>query len=209
MSADVDITTWLTELGYGLPQTLATARATLEAHGLTRPGKQRLSEAKVERAREALEAALVRHCTSPECLVWARSTLRAPVACSPRSACERCGGSHNQRAVTELIELCRQSGVKKVVIVGGAPSTRQELEQAVGSALELRLVDGVQRRPQEKAKADVAWADLVLVWGGTELHHAVSKPYTDSREDKVVHIVKRGVAQLLAGATEHLKRRAR
>lgn len=210
MSADVEIDAWLSAEGFGLPDVKVKARAALEEAGLTRAGKQRLSMEKVARAKEALEAKFFLHCATPECVAFARASGREAVRCEPKSTCRRCGGSDNQRAVRDLVEACRARGASKLVIVGGSPSVREELERLVGSALALRLVDGTRAKPIEQAKADLAWADLVLLWGATELHHKVSKQYSDSAQGdvkkKVVHVPKRGIAQLLAGAVEHLKR---
>jgi hypothetical protein len=210
VSADVEIDSWLDEEGFGLPDVKARARAALEEARLTRPGKQRLSKEKVPRALELLHARFFLHCAAPECVAFAKASGKEAVRCEPRSTCQRCGGSANQRAVRDLVEICRARGVSKLVIVGGSPSVREELERLVGVALELRLVDGTRARPVDQAKADLAWADLVLLWGATELHHKVSKQYSDSAQGdvkkKFVHVPKRGIAQLLAGAIEHLKR---
>lgn len=210
MSADVEIDAWLAQAGYGLPDSKAKARAALEAAGLTRAGKQRLSTEKAPKAQAALEARFFLHCATLECVAFAKASGKEPLRCEPKGTCQRCGGSDNQRAVRDLLDACRQARASRVVIVGGSPSVREELERLIGSALELRLVDGTKARPIEQAKADLAWADLVLLWGATELHHKVSNQYQDSAQGpvkkKLVHVPKRGIAQLLAGAVEHLRR---
>lgn len=211
MSADVGIDEWLTGLGYGLPDSLRRARAVLEEAGLTRAGKTRMSEDKLERASAALSERLFLHCATPECVAFARGTGKETVPCDPKSACMRCGGSSNQRAVSDFVEACKRRGFSKVVIVGGSPAVREELERMVPPEVTLRLVDGTKARPIDQAKADLQWADLVMLWGATELHHKVSNQYQDSAtgplKKKLVHVPKRGIAQLLAGALEHLSRR--
>jgi hypothetical protein len=125
------------------------------------------------------------------------------VRVDPRTTCERCGGSDNLRAVTALLEACRAQSLGHVVIVGGSPSTREELVRLIGDKLEVRLVDGTERRPIERAKADLDWAELVLLWGASELHHKVSMQYTNAplpQRKKVLHVAKRGIAQLLSEA---------
>ncbi len=210
MSDDVDIDGWLRQLGYALPGSFAIARAALIEAGLTREGKARLSTLKVTRGEALLTARFFLHCAAPECVAFAQASGRTPVPCEPKSTCQRCGGSDNQRAVRDLLAACVERQVTKVVIVGGAPTTRQELERLIGTALELRLIDGTRARPIDQAKADLAWADLVVLWGATQLHHKVSNQYQDSAlgalKRKVVHIPKRGIAQLLSGAIDHLRR---
>jgi hypothetical protein len=210
VTADVEIDAWLNEAGFALPDVKQKARAALEEAGLTRPGKSRLSIEKVARAAAALKDRFFLHCATPECVAFAKSSGKEPVRCEPKSTCQRCGGSDNQRAVKDLLEACRRRGCSRVVIVGGSPSVREELERLIGGAIELRLVDGTKARPLEQAKADLAWGDLVLLWGATELHHKVSNQYQDSAQGalkrKLVHVRKRGIAQLIAGALEHLRR---
>jgi hypothetical protein len=99
--------------------------------------------------------------------------------------------------------------VRRVVIVGGSPAVREELEAQLGGHVELRMVDGTERHTADKARHNLDWADLVLVWGATELHHKVSGHYTGgppSVSRKVIHVTRRGVAALLAEAVTHLKR---
>lgn len=208
MSIDHDIDQWLAARGYGLREGKEAARAALEEAGLTRPGKRRFSSEKVGKVEQALAARFALHCESADCEQWARATLRTPLRCDPKPACERCGGSSNQRAERALLETCGRHGVRRLVVVGGSPAVREELDRALGGQLELRMVDGTERRTSEKAKSDLEWADLVLVWGGTELHHKVSGQYTGAspHKGKVVHIARRGVAALLEAAVEHFAR---
>jgi hypothetical protein len=207
MSTDEDIGRWLESEGFGLESERQRARAALEAAGLTRAGKQRLSSEKFERARDVLHSGFARHCSSPGCRDAAAKSGRPPSAVSDRRHCETCGGSDNGRAEKAFLDACVRKGVRKLVIVGGSPAVRQELTSKLDGPLELRLVDGTERRTADRAKSDVDWADLILVWGASELHHKVSRLYTQvppAQKRKVLHIVKRGVAALLDEAMRHL-----
>jgi hypothetical protein len=203
MSADIEIDEWLRSLGFG-GATRTEARAALVAAGLTREGKTRINLEKRERATQALTQQFARHCHSPECIQFAQRSGRRPIAVELKQACERCGGSENSRAAKELTE----AGIRRLVVVGGTPATREELERLLGANIELRLVDGTQHRASDRARADLEWADRVLLWGATELHHKVSKQYADvtATRHKVVHVPRRGIAQLLAGAVESMRR---
>ena len=167
-----------------------------------------MSDEKLARAATMLNERLFLHCTQAECVTFAKASRREPVECEPRNTCQRCGGSDNARAVKDVLEAFRARGLWKLVIVGGSPTVRQELERLVPPELELRLVDGTKARPLEQAKADLQWGDVVLLWGATELHHKVSNQYQDSAtgawKRKLVHVPKRGIAQLLAGLLAHL-----
>jgi hypothetical protein len=205
VSADVSIDDWLRERGFGAAPARAQARATLEEAGLTRAGKQRLSSEKLERAAGVLFERFFLHCQSGECSAAAAQSGKTAVLCDPKSACQSCGGSDNQRAAADFAQLF---GHRHLVIVGGSPSVWGELERLFAGKLELRLVDGTQRLTSDHAKADLEWADLVLLWGATELHHKVSMQYTNAPpplKKKVLHVAKRGIAALLSAGVEHLK----
>ena len=185
------------------------ARDALEVGGLTRTGKTRMSAAKEDRARSLLDTQLYKHCSTPACVAAAARSGRTPVLTAHRAACASCGGSDNRRAQEALVAACQRSGIRRLAIVGGSPSVREELRDALSGRLELRLVDGTERRTLNQARLDLDWADLVLLWGGSELDHRVSTLYTGAPpalRRKLVHTTKRGIAALLESAVVHLSR---
>jgi len=209
VSDDLDIEAWLSGLGFDLPEGRASARGALEAAGLTRSGKARMSTAKEERGRAVLESGFFLHCATPACIAAAATSGRTGVRTGQRSRCAHCGGSDNRRAQTALLAACQRTGVRRLVVVGGSPSVREELRDALGSGLDLRLVDGTERRSLAQARQDLDWAELVLLWGGSELDHRVSTLYTGAPSGlrrKLVHTSKRGIAALLEAAVAHLER---
>jgi hypothetical protein len=206
VSTDVSIDDWLKERGFGSGAARAAARAALEEAGLTRAGKQRLSNEKLERAASVLGDRFFLHCQNSECVAAAQHSGKAPIATETKGRCQSCGGSDNQRAAADFAQAF---GQRHLVIVGGSPAVWEELTRLFAGKLELRLVDGTARLTADNAKADLEWADLVLLWGATELHHKVSMHYTNAPpplKRKVLHVVKRGIAALLSAGTEHLRR---
>jgi len=209
VSADKDIDGWLGEQGITGPESRARARVALEEAGLTSARKVRISEPKLPRAEQVLAERFYRVCAASACQQVAKTSGREPLPVEPRSHCEHCGGSNNRRAETAFLEACLRHGVRKVVVVGGSPAVREELEDKLGGRIELRMVDGTERRTAVKAQSDLEWGDLVLVWGATELHHKVSSHYTQPgtpHRHKVVHVARRGVAALLDAGITHLER---
>ncbi|HUM12212.1 MAG TPA: hypothetical protein VLT82_14800 [Myxococcaceae bacterium] len=209
MSHDVDIDAWLSAEGFDLPDGRAAARDSLEAAGLTRAGKARMSAAKEGRARAVLAERLFKHCATPACVAAASRSGRTPVRTAHRIACASCGGSDNRRAEVALVTACEGAGIRRLAIVGGSPSVREELRDSLSGRLELRLIDGTERRTLAQARLDLDWADLVLLWGGSELDHRVSTLYTGAPPPlrrKLVHTSKRGIAALLEAAVVHLSR---
>lgn len=208
MSADLDIDGWFSEMGLSLSEPRQRLRQVLEEEGLTRAGKKRISEEKLPKLETLLQARFYRHCGSPECLKVATYSGREPLLADKKS-CERCGGSDNQRAAVELREAFTRRGYRKLLVVGGSPSVREEMSKLLDEHIELRMVDGTMRRTGDQARSDMEWADLVMVWGASELHHKVSLLYTQGPlplRKKVVLVAKRGVAALLSGAVEHLRK---
>jgi hypothetical protein len=209
VSADHDIDAWLAERGISLADSRERARNALVEAKVINPKKARMSDQKLERAEAVLAGRYFRVCGTAACMQVAVASGREPLLVEPKTHCERCGGSDNQRAVVDFLEACRKKGVRRMVVVGGSPAVREELEARIGGQVELRMVDGTERRTGERARHDLEWADLVLVWGATELHHKVSEHYTHgppALHHKVVHVARRGVSSLLAEAIAHLKR---
>ncbi len=208
MPSDRDIGETLAGLGFANPEHAKQARLALEAANLTRPGKSRISEEKLADVEKLLREKFVLACASPICQAAMRRARPAAalLLLSSTAGCEYCGGSDNRRAILRLGEACRKRGVRRILVVGGSPALHQELTQTGLSEWELRLVLGTDRRTSDRARADVEWSQLVLIWGGSELDHKVSALYT-SRPDakgKTVLVAKRGIAALLTAAAEHL-----
>jgi hypothetical protein len=197
---DLPIDALLDDLGYGTPELRAAARTALEVGGLTRPGKRRIAAAKREPARAALAAAVVAACADCAPSAAADDPARRVVVVDPER-CGICGGSSNERAIAALEAACAGAGVRRLVVVGGSPGTRADLRGRV-RGLELRLVDGVARRTLRQARDDLAWADLVVIWGATEIDHKTSALYTGAN---VVTCQRRGVTSLVETVLTRLK----
>lgn len=123
----------------------------------------------------------------------------APEAVDPLAALREEDDSDLRRAALALAETCQGAGVARLVVVGGSPKYHQQLQGLLGEALSLRLIDGQERRILKQARADVEWADVVLIWGGTLLDHKLSALYQGKHVRVVSH---RGLAGMLQLAAE-------
>ncbi len=204
--SDVAISEFLGSLGlHG--QDAERARVVFEAEGITNPRKTRLSAAKLERARAAIDARFARFARYCSACAARTDAGGREVVTVPAGACTRCGGSRNERALAELAEACASAGIARIVVVGGSPDIRRELG-ALRGALELRLVDGTERRTRAEAQRDLAWADLVVIGGSSELGHKVSSLYTrNPGGTPVVTVARRGIEAIAAAVVEHARRR--
>ena len=194
--------------GEGFRSTLAvvTARGVLEAAGLTRPGKTRIADEKLDRARAAIGRTLVRHCSSPECAASVADDGRQPVEVE-RASCSVCSGSNNTRALRRMLAACLSAGVRRVLVVGGRPPTYAAIADILGRDLDLRFVDGTSNLPNgADALRDCAWADLLVIWAPTPLPHKVSGLYRADvcRVSHRVTVHRRGIEALAAEVVEHL-----
>jgi hypothetical protein len=204
--ADTAIAELLRAEGFRSADAIAQARAALETAGLTRPGKSRMADEKLDRARDALGRSLVRHCSSPDCTSAVADDGRQPVEVE-RAHCSVCSGSNNTRALRRMESACSAAGVRRVLVVGGRPPMYAEIEGIPGRNLGLRFVDGTSNLPNgADALRDCAWADLLVIWAPTPLPHKVSSLY---RADVcgVAHRVtvhRRGIEALAAEVVEHL-----
>jgi hypothetical protein len=204
--ADTAIADLLGSEGFRSPAAVATARAALEAAGLTRPGKTRIADEKLDRARDAIGLALVRHCSSAECIAAVADDGRQAVEVE-RAHCSVCSGSNNVRAMRRMASACKRAGLRRVLVVGGRPPVYAEMERTLGRDLQLRFVDGTSNLPNgTDALRDCAWADLLVIWAPTPLPHKVSTLYR-AEVCGVAHRVtvhRRGIEALAAEVVEHL-----
>ena len=204
--SDTAIAELLASEGFRATESVAIARGVLEDAGLTRPGKTRISDEKLDRARDAIVLALVRHCSSAECTAAVADDGRRPVEVE-RAHCSVCSGSNNTRALRRMASACAAAGVRRVLVVGGRPPVYAEMERTLGRSVQLRFVDGTSNLPNgTDALRDCAWADLLVIWAPTPLPHKVSTLYR-AEVCGVAHRVtvhRRGIEALAAEVVEHL-----
>lgn len=185
MPPDVDIEGFLHDEGFVAPESALRARALLEEHKLTRPGKQRMVETKLARARELFAAGFVKACSKEQCgrlaPVVAAANGREVVAVAA-TACELCGGSNNRRAALDLAERLRSRGATRLAVVGGTPTQHAELRGLLANeGLDLRCVDATKGSHTLKDAAQVVkWAQVLVIWAPTPLPHKVSNVYKDA-----------------------------
>jgi hypothetical protein len=203
--SDPPIGTLLAELGFVTLSEQAVARAALEGAKLTRSGKQAISASKLPLVRDVLTARFALSCSA--CGPVVRSSRPdAQVLVVADERCQNCSGSDHRAAALRFIAACRAHRVSRVLVVGGSPAGRQAVTRHL-DGLDVQLVDGTGALSLARARQLLARADLVLIWGKSQLDHRVSTHFTSSGDPKVVTAAKRGVAGLLDAGTSHLARK--
>ena len=110
-------------------------------------------------------------------------------------------GSDVRQAAWDLTTALRALDIDRLLIVGGSPSYHSQLQSLLSEAITLRLIDGKSRRNLKQARADLQWADLTVVWGGTILAHRVSELYSG---ESVVQIPHRGIVGMMRQLSESI-----
>ncbi len=207
MSEAVDKAELLRSLGYG--DSLAKIDPLLEEAGLSNPSKRGIDPAKQARLREIVETHFLLVCNRGDCRERARRLQgdRSLALAADGTWCAICGGSANQAAVDRMVGACCAAGWTRLCIVGGSPNTRETLSALVGGRLELRLIDGKAARAKKLAKADLGWANHVVVWGATQLAHKTSAQYTG--DPKCTSLARRSITELAKHIETAAKRRTR
>ena len=166
--------------------------------GLTRSGKKNIAESKIEAVEKVLRDAFFRACHKPACrekAAVAERAGRAVVGTAPEH-CDGCGGEDNRAAVEAMLAGMRRAGRTKLLVVGGAPNSRDELKSLCGQGCELRFLTN-DDRPGTKD----TWADVVVIWASTQLDHKMTQKI---RGPHVVTCGRRGIAALAQSVLRHV-----
>ncbi len=186
----------LAEMGFTHRRARAAARLALEEAGIAARSEALMAADEAERARQLLSDQFALVCDACHRQQLGNSDKQRVPSATP-AGCQVCGGSDNRRAAVAAVKALRAADWNHVVVVGGAPHTRRELQELIGDAIQLRLIDGTHRRTQASAADDLAWADLVVIWSSTQLDHRVSNLYTAHRDIRVILVARRGAAAIL------------
>jgi hypothetical protein len=204
---DLEISRLLSALGFGREPEAAAARRRLEEANLTRPGKVRISSDKVGLVAQCLNDQFALVCGRALCTASIPPNVQLVIV--DEHKCRVCGGSDKRRACLRLRKALQTAGRHqlRLIVVGGAPRTSAELASLDLGPVTMRSIFGDRPHELSGVRADIAWADLLLVWSATELAHKVSVPYVTTAQALGVPIItcpRRGVAALVDTLTQHV-----
>jgi hypothetical protein len=204
--SSISIDALLAELGVVTQASRDLAREALESAGLTNARKRNIAARKRDEVVSLINERFARVCSDARCQrVIARDPR--PKLVTERFACEVCRGSSNTAAVEAMAAALVDAGRPRLLVVGGSPNARSELEKLLArTGVETQLVDGTVAISSTRADQWVAWADVVVVWGGTQLAHKVSTHFMKPEySSKRLTLASRGMASLSAAVVEHLE----
>jgi len=113
-----------------------------------------------------------------------------------------------RRSLEETAKTCRVAGIRRILVVGGMPSSLTEIRNNAPPGVEFRLVAGDLERQGKRVQADLSWCDLAVIWGGTILGHSLSGSYMRRKKTEgpfIVHVNRRSVEALCLEVIRHLK----
>ncbi|PDW02692.1 hypothetical protein [Candidatus Viridilinea mediisalina] len=209
MTTSISIARLLTEAGFVNPEAQTQARAIMESFNLTNPRKQQIAADKLPRVRALFNEQLRLTCGDPDCEALAKSQWpeKQPIQVSPE-ACVICANSSQQRAARLLAAAMDKVGYHHLLILGGTPPQHTTLRELLnGTPLSIRAVNGSGRaHSATEASRQLAWADMMVIWASTPLHHKISVPYTSQAPAgmAVITVPRRGVESLCRGIIEAL-----
>lgn len=176
--------------------------------------QQDLTGEQVTRLTEGIETRAALHCDHGYCSRTAQKAHSPEIVIPVRDAtfCTVCQGSPTRRAIAEASEVCRESGVRRILVVGGMPASHTEMKKHAPASIEFRLVEGDLDRPRQRVVADLRWCDLAVIWGSTPLGHSLSGSYLRKKSSSgpfILRINRRSVEALCQEIVKHLARRKR
>ena len=120
-------------------------------------------------------------CHHADCRALAAASHWVVVDGTP-AACAVCHGSDNDRAYARLSRAWREAGLGKLIVVGGAEDSFAELRRhnETHKHPDLRLVEGGHRPDKRQARDLCRGADLVVLWGSTQVHHAETEVWSSA-----------------------------
>jgi len=201
----VSIDALLAELGHTSPESRRLARATIEAAGLTHPRKRNIAVEKRDEVARVLDGQFVRTCGDHRCEAATAHDPR-PRALVDRPACQVCHGSANGAAVAAMAKALKRAGRTSLLVVGGSPNAHAELLRLLdGSDVTLQLVEGTTAVSAKRADSGAESADVIVIWGSTQLAHKVSNQFGAPRyAAKRITVARRGIAALADAVVEHV-----
>lgn len=202
---DVPIAKMLRRLGVVEAAAQETARAALIGGGLIANAKKvNILAAKSERARALLGESFQWHCSDGDCRSAAANGGTPPLLVD-KAACSFCGGSKDRAALAEIARAMIEARKRHILVVGGTDAKEREIEEKSPPEIEWRVIKGKTGHPDRYYRNHREWADLVVIWGSTELSHKVSAHFDGKGDVGVITVRRRGIATLANEVARHLE----
>lgn len=204
---DISILRMFKDMGIGASASQKAAQDALAEAGIisSRPNRTNIAAAKVDRALEVLEDVFSWHCGSGSCKAKSKEARRRTLLVK-RTRCMICGGSNDRHALEEMASSAAVSNVSKILVVGGTSTKHREIREKSPSGVEWRFVDGKKSKDDRYFRHNRRWAEIIVIWGSTELDHKVSNHFDGKGDSRVITVSRRSIGALADGVIRHLTR---
>ena len=204
---DISILRMFRDLGISAPASQKAAQDALADAGIisSRPNRVNIAASKVERSLQVLQAVFFWRCGGNNCAAKAEAVGRQTLLVE-RAHCMICGGSNDRRALEEMASAAAASNVSKILVVGGTDAKRREIREKSPRGVEWRFVDGKKSKDDRYFRHNRRWAEVIAIWGSTELDHKVSEHFVRKGDARIVTVSRRGIGALADGVVRHLTR---
>ena len=131
------------------------------------------------KALERMVAGRIRQtCAHPICNQVSRAQDRVILRVAQEESCEICGGSEERRWFARMVEECKRSGIRRLLIVGGGAEIHKQLRSlSQGQPVDLRLVLEEDEAHSIRIQGRVEGCDLLLLWSAQICAPLVSASY--------------------------------
>ena len=94
-----------------------------------------------------------------------------------------------------MVAAMSDAGLTKLLVAGGSPGTRGDLERLCEGRVGLRFITEETPPGRKTIRGLLDWSDIAAIWTSSEISH---KATACLRGAKVVRVPRRGVAALAA-----------
>lgn len=196
----------LETLGFSNPSLRCAVRKIIETAGYTNPRKTNIAVDKAKFVQIYIKTNFRLVC-SEECDAASgkkrtKSSLRVRA-----DKCEFCNGSDQNRLVAKMAKNLSDRGLSEILIIGGSTQSANTLNRLLKSCkINLKIIEGTKRTNLKMAKLLCRNADLVVIWGATQLDHTVSKVFNIAAEPGTkVPVARPGLKALADAVNIHLR----
>jgi len=123
-------------------------------------------------------------CIDPICRRLTRARRKLVRHVAGANDCKICAGHVDKRWFAYLTHECQLAGVRRLLVIGGAPEHNARLHTlSEGAPIDLRVVSIDEEISQGRARGRVDGCDALVIWNENVVPHEVSQIYRSAAEE--------------------------
>ena len=195
----------LETIGFSDTGIQSPARKIIETAGYTNPRKINIATDKA-RLIEAYVENNFRLVCSTACAAALDQKQMRPQLRVKAQKCEFCNGSKQNKLLAKMANDLSNNNLLEILVVGGSTQSANTLNRALKHCkINIKIVEGTKRTNLKTAKILCRSADVVVIWGATQLDHTVSQVFSAAADPaKKVPVARPGLNALADAMNIHL-----